>query len=94
MCAAAAWALGQLGRHTPDHAKAAADAGALDALARLDAAPPAGASEDLVAKARRALKSVAAKLGHLPALDALVRAPLSEGVMRVVLEQASGARVR
>jgi hypothetical protein len=29
LCAAAAWSVGQIGRHTPDHAKAVADTGAL-----------------------------------------------------------------
>ncbi|KAI8475961.1 MAG: armadillo-type protein [Monoraphidium minutum] len=85
--AAAAWALGQLGRHTPDHAKAVADTGVLATLVALEAAA-AAASEDLATKARRSLKSIVSKLSHLPALDALVHAPLPEGVMRLVLEQA------
>lgn len=29
LCAAAAWSVGQIGRHTPDHAKAVADTGVL-----------------------------------------------------------------
>jgi hypothetical protein len=83
---AAAWSLGQVGRHTPDHAKAVADTGALGRLAALEAG--ASGSEDLRAKARRALKAVVAKLTHLPALDALAQTrELPEAVLRLVLEQ-------
>lgn len=90
--AAAAWSLGQVGRHTPDHARAVADTGVLLSLAALGGAP--GASEDLATKCRRALKGVVAKLGFLPALDALVHAPaLPESVMKLVLEQVRAAVV-
>ncbi|KIZ07868.1 putative Sperm-associated antigen 6 [Monoraphidium neglectum] len=84
--AATAWALGQLGRHTPDHAKAVADTGVLATLVALEAS--SSSSEDLATKARRSLKSIVSKLSHLPALDSLVHSPLPEGVMRLVLEQA------
>ncbi|WIA21450.1 hypothetical protein OEZ85_000659 [Tetradesmus obliquus] len=83
--AAAAWSLGQVGRHTPDHAKAVADTGVLLSLVGMESAP--GSSEDLATKCRRALKSVVAKLTALPALDALVHQALPEGIMRMVLEQ-------
>ena len=85
MKAAAAWSIGQIGRHTPDHAKAVADTGVLLVLSSLESA--ASSSEDLKTKARRALKAVVTKLTHLPALDALVQRDLPEGVMKVVLEQ-------
>lgn len=83
---AAAWTVGQIGRHSPDHAKAVADTNVLMTLVTLEA--DSGSSEDLKTKCRRALKSIIAKLTHLPALDALVHRNLPEGVMKSVLEQA------
>ena len=46
--AAAAWALGQIGRHTPEHAKAVAQANVLPRLLQLYLNPES--SEDLQAK--------------------------------------------
>lgn len=83
--AATAWTIGQIGRHTPDHAKAVADTGVLLVLASLENDP--SSSEDLKTKARRSLKAVVSKLTHLPALDALVQRELPEAVMKSVLEQ-------
>merc|ERR1712094_54260 len=54
--AASAWSLGQIGRHSPDHAKALADANALPKL--LAVYLHEASSEDLKTKAKRALKSV------------------------------------
>lgn len=48
--AAAAWALGQIGRHTPEHAKAVAVANVLPRL--LESYLRAGATEDLQTKVR------------------------------------------
>ena len=70
MKSATAWALGQLGHHTPDHAKAVADTGVLPLLVTLE--NDAHSSEDLKGKCRKALKAVVAKLTFMPALDALV----------------------
>jgi len=58
-------------RHTPEHARAAADVGALPALVAAEAG--AGVSEDLRAKCRKALKLAVSHLTHLPALDALAQ---------------------
>merc|ERR1712146_794155 len=56
---ASAWSLGQIGRHSPDHAKALAEA---DVLRRLLAVYlHQDSSEDLQTKAKRALKSVIQK---------------------------------
>lgn len=63
----------------------ASPAGALGTLVVLEGA--SGSNEDLSSKCRRSLKSVVGKLTHLPALDALVHAPLAESVMKMVLEQ-------
>ena len=48
--AATAWALGQIGRHTPEHAKAVAVANVLPRLLQLYL--KTGSSEDLQAKVR------------------------------------------
>jgi len=83
---ASAWSLGQIGRHTPDHAKALADAGVLPALVAVLNEPKA--SEDLQTKCKRALKAIVEKLTHTPALDALVQEPrLPEAVAKPVLAQ-------
>jgi len=87
---ASAWSLGQLGRHTPEHAKALADIGALPRLMELQAS--ASSSEDLKVECKRALKAIVAKLTHLPALDALVQGAGSTehaGVVNAVLAQIS-----
>ena len=70
MRAASAWTVGQIGRHTPDHAKAVADAGALQSLVQWENATDS--SEDLRSKCKKSLKAIVAKLTDLPALDARV----------------------
>lgn len=75
----------QIGRHTPDHAKCVADAGALIPLAEAEADQRGG--DEIRGKSRRALKGIVAKLTHLPALDSMVQRDLPESVMKVVLEQ-------
>ncbi|KAA6426063.1 MAG: sperm-associated antigen 6 [Trebouxia sp. A1-2] len=72
MKSASAWALGQLGRHTPDHAKAVADTGVLPLLVTIE--NDTHSSEDLKGKCRKALKAIVAKLTFMPALDALATA--------------------
>lgn len=68
--AAAVWSLGQLGRHSPDHAKALAQA---DVLRRLILVYGSNASsDDLRLKSQRALKVVIEKCTHLPALEPLL----------------------
>tara|TARA_B110001452_G_scaffold264048_1_gene266408 strand:+ start:26 stop:1195 length:1170 start_codon:yes stop_codon:yes gene_type:complete len=81
---ASAWSLGQIGRHSPDHAKALADANALPKL--LAVYLHEASSEDLKTKAKRALKSVIQKCVHLPALEPLLHdAP--ENVLKYVVNQ-------
>jgi 3-methyladenine DNA glycosylase AlkD len=71
---AAAWAIGQLGRHSPVHAKHVADANAFPVLIELSKSETS--SEDLKNKSTRALQAVLQKCVHLPALEAiLVDAP-------------------
>merc|ERR1711988_312283 len=82
--AAAAWSLGQIGRHSPDHARALAEA---DVLRRLLAVFLHGdSSEDLQNKAKRALKGVIQKCTHLPALEPLLQeAP--PNILKYVVQQ-------
>lgn len=69
--AASAWSLGQLGRHTSEHARALAQA---DVFRRLiDAYKDPKSSEDLQVKSQRALKSVITKCTYLPALEPLLQ---------------------
>ncbi|XP_025094667.1 sperm-associated antigen 6 [Pomacea canaliculata] len=68
--AATAWALGQIGRHTPEHAKAVAVANVLPKL--LQCYLRADASEDLQTKSKKALKNILQKCVHLPALEPLL----------------------
>mmetsp|Transcript_46639 Transcript_46639/g.110909 ORF Transcript_46639/g.110909 Transcript_46639/m.110909 type:complete len:508 (-) Transcript_46639:150-1673(-) len=82
--AASAWSLGQIGRHSPDHARALAEA---DVLRRLLAVYlHQDSSEDLQTKAKRALKSVIQKCTHLPALEPLLQeAP--PNILKYVVQQ-------
>ncbi|EGD76596.1 sperm associated antigen 6 [Salpingoeca rosetta] len=68
--AAAAWSLGQIGRHTPEHARHVAEANVLPDLLACTMDP--AASDDLRAKASRALKNILQKCTHMPALQALL----------------------
>lgn len=68
--AATAWALGQVGRHTPEHAKAVASTNVLPKLLELNSRSTS--SEDLQVKSKKALKNVLAKCVHMPALEPLL----------------------
>uniref|UniRef100_A0A8C3BZC3 Sperm associated antigen 6 n=1 Tax=Cairina moschata TaxID=8855 RepID=A0A8C3BZC3_CAIMO len=69
--AAAAWALGQIGRHTPEHARAVAVANVLPTL--LSMYMDTHSSEDLQLKTKRALKNILQKCTYLPALEPLLQ---------------------
>merc|ERR1711869_18406 len=82
--AASAWSLGQIGRHTPDHARALAEA---DCLRRLLAVYlHTDSSDDLKTKAKRALKSVIQKCTHLPALEPLLQESPAN-ILKYVVQQ-------
>eukprot|EP00611_Tribonema_gayanum_P016699 TRINITY_DN290_c0_g1_i1.p2 TRINITY_DN290_c0_g1~~TRINITY_DN290_c0_g1_i1.p2 ORF type:complete len:240 (+),score=113.53 TRINITY_DN290_c0_g1_i1:1170-1889(+) len=68
---ACVWTLGQMGRHTPDHARALAEGDVLRCM--LAAMSHPDSSEDLRLKAKCALKAVLAKRTHLAALQPLLR---------------------
>ncbi|XP_066921440.1 sperm-associated antigen 6-like [Clytia hemisphaerica] len=80
--AAAAWALGQIGRHTPEHAKAVAIANVLPKL--LNCYLSTESSEDLSTKAKKALKNVLQRCIHLPALEPLLHSAPSNILKHVV----------
>ena len=69
--AAAAWALAQVGRHTPDHARALAVADVFPALIACYSDPKS--SPDLKLKCKNTLKTVLQKCTYLPALEPLVK---------------------
>ena len=82
--AACAWTLGQIGRHTPDHARAMAEGDVLRHL--LSCMVHEDSSEDLKTKSKRALKAILAKCTHLQALQPLLRdSPVK--VQKYVLRQ-------
>nr|KAF6432447.1 sperm associated antigen 6 [Rousettus aegyptiacus] len=63
----AAWALGQIGRHTPEHARAVAVTNTLPVLLSLYMS--AESSEDLQVKSKKAIKNILQKCTYLPALE-------------------------
>lgn len=82
--AAAAWSLGQIGHHTPDHAKALAQTDVFRKL--IDVYSDDRSSEDLKTKSQRALKSVISKCTDLAALEPLLHnTPLK--ILKHILEQ-------
>lgn len=82
--AAAAWSLGQIGRHTPEHAKALAQ---VDVLRRLiDVTVAEESSADLKTKATRALKGILQKCTHLAALEPLLQ-NCPEKILKYVVAQ-------
>lgn len=71
--AATVWTLGQIGRHTSDHARALGEGGLFPPLAVL--LSRADSSDDLRMKCKRALKAVLAKSQDAQALAPLLRDP-------------------
>nr|XP_008110640.1 PREDICTED: sperm-associated antigen 6 isoform X2 [Anolis carolinensis] len=68
--AAAAWSLGQIGRHTPEHARAVAVANVLPVLLSFYMASES--AEDLQVKTKKALKNILQNCTHLPSLEPLL----------------------
>jgi len=83
--AASAWALGQIGKHSPEHAKAVAEAGGLGKLQ--DVMTKATLPEDQKV-AKTALKSIVQRCTDesLPALESLLDSP-SKRVLEYVIHQ-------
>ncbi|XP_069561679.1 sperm-associated antigen 6 [Brachyistius frenatus] len=82
--AAVVWSVGQIGHHTPEHAKAVATANLLPKLLQLYM--DAGSSEDLQVKSKKALKSILQKCTHLPALEPLLYEAPSNILKHVVCQ--------
>lgn len=82
--AAAAWSLGQIGRHTPDHSKALAQADIFRKL--IDIYKDENSSQDLQIKAQRALKAVLGKCTHLAALEPLLH-DTPDKILKYVVQQ-------
>jgi hypothetical protein len=90
--AACAWALGQTGRHSPDHAKTLADHAVLAKLLKVltstsDDIEEAGA--DLKIKTKRALKCILEKTLDLEALEPLLQQSTPTNVLKYVIAQFS-----
>jgi len=80
--AACAWSLGQVGRHSSDHARALAEADVLTELT--NQMQDSGSSDDLVRKSKRALKAIITKCTHYSALEkvlSLAPAPMQKHVL-------------
>lgn len=82
--AAAAWSLGQIGRHSPEHAKYLAESDVPSRLLGVYILPES--SQDLRKKAKRALKNIIQKCTHLPALEPLLQLAGND-ILKYVCEQ-------
>lgn len=80
--AATAWALGQIGRHSAEHAKAVATANVFPQLLKLYLCSQS--SEDLQSKSKKALKSILSRCNHLPALEPLLHEAPSNILKHIV----------
>jgi len=92
--AAAAWSLGQIGRHSPDHAKTLADSGVLPKLLKVLTSSAQGAESgsigaDLNTKTKRALKCILEKTLHLESLEPMLNASTPVNILKYVVGQFS-----
>ncbi|XP_012283580.1 sperm-associated antigen 6, partial [Orussus abietinus] len=86
MRAVTAWAIGQIGKHTSEHAKAIALANIFPVLLKMYSDPRS--SEDLKAKCKATLKQVMQKCMHIEALEPLLQdAP--PNILKYILGQFS-----
>jgi len=82
--AATVWALGQIGGHTPEHAKAIAVSNVLPRL--LQSYISSESSEDLQMKSKTALKKILQKCVYLPSLEPLLHDAPSNILKHVVAQ--------
>ncbi|XP_073389972.1 uncharacterized protein [Physcomitrium patens] len=83
---ASAWSLGQIGKHTPVHAKEVALVGTM--LHLVVCAKTKRTSEDLRKKCEFSIKSIVNRLEYTPALDSLLNGPIMpEQCLKLVLIQ-------
>eukprot|EP00736_Rhodelphis_marinus_P001581 Rmarinus@m.2484 len=83
--AAAAWSVGQIGRHSVDHVKAVADMNLLPKLLALHLDPDS--TDDLKKKSKTALKQIIQHCGQLEALEQLLVDNAPEAILKHVIEQ-------
>ncbi|XP_071455051.1 sperm-associated antigen 6-like [Hetaerina americana] len=84
--AATVWSIGQIGKHSSEHAKAAALANVFSKMVKLYCSK--SSSEDLKQKSKHSLKMILQKCTHLSALEKLLEeAPLA--ILKYVLGQFS-----
>jgi 3-methyladenine DNA glycosylase AlkD len=81
---AAAWAIGQLGKHSPEHAQKLTKLNALSLL--LDAHNDPQAPEDLQVKTRRAFKNIVLKCTDHEVIRPLIT-PAPDRIKKYILEQ-------
>ncbi len=91
--AAAAWVLGQIGRHSPEHARAIAENGGLSALIKIyketsDVANPEEEA-DIKAKSKRALKCIIEKTLTFEALEPMLLVLTPLPILKSVILQFS-----
>merc|ERR1712159_718179 len=82
--AAAAWALGQVGRHSPEHSKAVAVALVLPKL--LHSYLDENNSDDLKLKSKKALQNILQKCTYLNALEPLLHDAPPDILMHVIAQ--------
>jgi hypothetical protein len=90
--AACAWSLGQIGRHSPDHAKTVSENGVLLKLLNVLQTIPESSEEtgaDLKTKTQRALKCILEKTLQLEALEPLLQLSTPTNILKYVVAQFS-----
>jgi 3-methyladenine DNA glycosylase AlkD len=83
--AASAWSLGQVGRHSSDHARALAEADVLTEL--VTTMQSQESSDDLVRKSKRALKAIITKCTHYSALEVILEQTETGSMKKHILSQ-------
>jgi 3-methyladenine DNA glycosylase AlkD len=87
--AACAWALGQIGKHSPDHAKTLADHAVLSKLLHVLQESSEKEDQDLKTKTKRALKYILEKTLHMEALEPLLQVTTPRNILKYVAGQFS-----
>lgn len=88
--AACAWSLGQIGRHSPDHAKTLTENAVLSKLLKVLQTIPESSEEagaDLKTKTQRAVKCVLEKTLQLEALEPLLQSTTPPNILKYVVAQ-------
>ncbi|KAL0484954.1 HEAT repeat-containing protein [Acrasis kona] len=83
--AASAWTLGQIGRHSSEHARAVAEGNIFPKLMEAYLSPKS--SDDLKAKSKRSLKFIIQKCVYLDALFPLLHEKAPQNILKYVVKQ-------